>query len=352
MDDVERVGTRQRTTDLAHHAHGVADRDRSVAVDSPIERLALQVLHHDVRRAVFGLAVVVDLHRETGAQLGRAFGLGVEALARFLRVGELPGDQLDGNLLAKGQVGSQPHRSHRARSELLLQAVLARDDRLGSGGCGLDHEGGAPPGKSGGPHFPAQAALPGPRDGRKIHRNGSAEKVSSRAAGRANLLLSPVSPSRQGSPRAAVGAHRGLCRLERLFAALGQPRLGHRVRCRLLPGASHGLDALLQLRRARPRGPSPMTHFSYLLRYSSHSGTPTEFSPVAAAVVPSVFSPSLFFLQAKKRHHHHGQNRQRPKPLRTNHCDPSFASERARCSKGRQASPPRQRNEREKLSPN
>ena len=101
----------------------------AVRLDALVERLALEQLHDDVRRAVFGLAVVVDLHHESRAELGGGLGLEIEALPCFARAGISLGDELHRDALPEAEVHGSPHAAHAPFSDHRLDAVLARDDR-------------------------------------------------------------------------------------------------------------------------------------------------------------------------------------------------------------------------------
>src|SRR5262249_18476903 len=129
VNDADGVRAGQRTADLSDDPDRVIDGHRAPRVDSMIERLALEQLHHDVRRAVAGLAVVVYLHHEARPQLRGCLGLEVEPLARLARARIPSGDELDGDALAEPEVHRGPDAPHPSPPDEPIDAVLASDDR-------------------------------------------------------------------------------------------------------------------------------------------------------------------------------------------------------------------------------
>ena len=128
VNDALRMRARQRPADMRDDAHGVAERNVVVALESLLQRLALEKLEHDVRIAFGGLAVVVHLHHVPRAELGRRLGLHAEALACFGRLQVLTGDELDGDALAQRDVHRPIDGAHRAPSNLFFETVLTGDD--------------------------------------------------------------------------------------------------------------------------------------------------------------------------------------------------------------------------------
>ncbi len=91
-----------------------AGRERSASDERVGERLALEVLHDDVRKAGFVHAVVEDLYRVLRLELRGRARLDLEALARVGRGGVVRLDELDRDARAERFVDAFPHRSHAA----------------------------------------------------------------------------------------------------------------------------------------------------------------------------------------------------------------------------------------------
>jgi hypothetical protein len=104
MHDPLRVRLLQRAADLDEHGDRPLDRDRALAAHRLVEVLALEVLHHDVERAVFELAVQEDAHRVGVLQVAHRAGFTAEARHQILAVGELGVKDLHRDQTAHGRL--------------------------------------------------------------------------------------------------------------------------------------------------------------------------------------------------------------------------------------------------------
>ena len=84
---------------------------RAEALDALVERLAEEQLHDHVRAAVVGDAVVVDLDGVLALDRRRGARLGDEAGARFLALGVLGVDELDGDARPEAACAAPPRPS-------------------------------------------------------------------------------------------------------------------------------------------------------------------------------------------------------------------------------------------------
>ena len=127
MNDVRGVGLRERARGLANHLGGLVGRERPATDERLGERLALQVLHHDVGEPGIGDAVVVDLHGVLRVDARGGARLDLEATARIGALRELRSDELDGDAGAETLVVPEPDRAHAARSDDVADLVLSPD---------------------------------------------------------------------------------------------------------------------------------------------------------------------------------------------------------------------------------
>src|ERR1019366_4761266 len=104
---------------------------RSPRDDGVRERYALEELHDDVRQALGADAIVEDVHRVLGLELGRGTRLDLEARPGLDLLREPGLDELDRDAGAERDVYSLPHRAHAAAPDGPEHAVFPADDRSG-----------------------------------------------------------------------------------------------------------------------------------------------------------------------------------------------------------------------------
>ena len=127
MGGVERLG--QLVRDVDHLAHG-----QQRAARGGVQRLALDVLHHDEDAAV-GVADLVDLADEGMIERGGGERLAPQPLARDgVRLGR-GRQQLDGDAALEARVLGEKHLAHAAGAE-------RREDAVAAGEQVCEHEGG------------------------------------------------------------------------------------------------------------------------------------------------------------------------------------------------------------------
>ena len=126
MRGVERLG--QLVRDVDHLAHG-----QQRAARGGVQRLALDVLHHDEHAAV-GVADLVDLADEGMIERGGGQRLAAQPLARH-RVGLDRGRQhLHGDAALEPRVFGEKHLAHAAGAERREDAVAAGEQGFGQRG--------------------------------------------------------------------------------------------------------------------------------------------------------------------------------------------------------------------------
>ena len=114
-----------------HQGDVPRDVDRShVALPSQplIEALALEQLHHEIGRAVLGLAHVVDVDDGGMPDLSARARLEEKPVERVLVLAQLGEQELHGEVAVGKLVASRPHRSHAPSAKTALQPVLAGDE--------------------------------------------------------------------------------------------------------------------------------------------------------------------------------------------------------------------------------
>jgi hypothetical protein len=131
VHDVRFVRRRQGARALRYDLHDLAEGQLAAPPNRPLERLALQVLHHDV-----GLPRLADthvLHRDGVPTLDArgGFGFVIEASPGFTAAHELGMHELDGHQLIERDVTPRPDRAHATLPQQALDAVLAGHDRAG-----------------------------------------------------------------------------------------------------------------------------------------------------------------------------------------------------------------------------
>ncbi len=124
VDDVTGMGGAERARDLDPVGDGLGDRQPAHPADPLLERLALDVLEHDVRPAL--VLAGVDHADDVGMrELGDGSGLAAEAL-ELVGVGrDLAVHQLDRDLSLERRVQCAVDRRHPARADPRLQSVAA-----------------------------------------------------------------------------------------------------------------------------------------------------------------------------------------------------------------------------------
>ena len=128
VHDAELVGARRaRARPAARCAARAAARAGPSPCSSSSE-LALEVLHHHVDDAVFGLAEVGDVDDVLVVDLVGGARLAEEALAQPLVLGQRRVQELERDVATDELVARAVHRAHAARAEQLLDQVAARDD--------------------------------------------------------------------------------------------------------------------------------------------------------------------------------------------------------------------------------
>jgi hypothetical protein len=114
---------------LQAHVHGLADGQRSTRVAQRLQIFALEVLHHHVRHAGFGLTDVVDLHHVLGADACRRPRLAHEALDHLGVVTELLLQELEDHRPAEQLVVARDDGAHAPGREQCAHPVFAGHER-------------------------------------------------------------------------------------------------------------------------------------------------------------------------------------------------------------------------------
>ena len=109
MRAVERVG------DLRGELERLIERERA-ACDARRQRLALQVLHHHVAGAIL-VADVVEHADVRVVQRSHGAGFALEALPEILALGDVFGQDLDGDGAVEARVTRFVHFAHASRAE-------------------------------------------------------------------------------------------------------------------------------------------------------------------------------------------------------------------------------------------
>jgi hypothetical protein len=127
VDEHLGVRGRQRSSDLDRVGHGLADGQPAEPADSLLERLALDVLEHDVRRAVV-LAGVDHGDDVRVREPGHRARLAAEALELVRVVGDVPVHQLDRDPALERRVVGAVDRRHPPGADLLLEPVAVVEE--------------------------------------------------------------------------------------------------------------------------------------------------------------------------------------------------------------------------------
>ncbi len=128
MDDAELVRLGDREARLQHVVRHELRRHRPVRAQHRSEILAVEQLHHDVRRAVVERADIGHPAHVLAAQLSRRPRLAREALDDTGRVDHRGVQELERDRSAERQVRGGDDDAHTALAEHALDAVLARYD--------------------------------------------------------------------------------------------------------------------------------------------------------------------------------------------------------------------------------
>ena len=111
--------------DMARDVERALPRQPLLAIDEIAERLTLEHLHHQVERAVVGLAEVVDADAVGVADLAADERLALEPLARLGAAAQPRVQHLDRDGLADPDVLAAVDRAHPARADLGVDPVAA-----------------------------------------------------------------------------------------------------------------------------------------------------------------------------------------------------------------------------------
>jgi hypothetical protein len=128
MDDALGVRFGDAFDRLQHVRHRDLRLELAFARQHRREVLALQQLHHDVRRAIVEATDVEDPAHVLAAQLRDGAGLAQEAIEQVRRRPELAEHELQGDRLIELEVRGRDDHAHPTDSEDALDAVLARED--------------------------------------------------------------------------------------------------------------------------------------------------------------------------------------------------------------------------------
>ncbi len=125
MNDAGLVRGLERSSHLRDDGGDLRQEQRPRLLDHLLERLALEVLHHDERIAGVGHAIVVNLHRVTTVDASCRLAFVLETATRFGASSELWMKELDRDRMAEGLVSPSPDRTHPALAEQDFDLVTA-----------------------------------------------------------------------------------------------------------------------------------------------------------------------------------------------------------------------------------
>ena len=129
MNDAVGVGRRQPGGGLHADAQDVGQLERALLVDAFLQRLAGDVLHHQVRQAV-GLVHGMDGDDVIVRDGGGGLGLAQEAFAGDAAGGQLRGQHLDGHDAMQRRIERFEHHAHAAAADLLQHFVAFQPAKL------------------------------------------------------------------------------------------------------------------------------------------------------------------------------------------------------------------------------
>ena len=144
MDDALGMGNAEGMAGLNRQAHCALNRQHSSLVEDRAQALAPQQLHHHVGGARVGESVVGDGDHVFAIERTSGLGFALKPGDRLRVLGEIPLQELHGEVAPDELVPRLIHHAHAALAQLAQQLVLAREDfpcprRSGSGGCVLRH---------------------------------------------------------------------------------------------------------------------------------------------------------------------------------------------------------------------
>jgi hypothetical protein len=132
VHDPLRVRGAQRAGDLIEDGDGAQQVEPPFARQQPVQRLAVQILHHEEHGAVVRLAEVGDVDDVGVGDEAGGPRLAQEAFDRLLAAAVTLVEDLHGDLFADVHVLAAVDDAHAAASHDLVQLVLA-DRRAGAG---------------------------------------------------------------------------------------------------------------------------------------------------------------------------------------------------------------------------
>jgi len=128
VNDAGRVSLRESSANLHHDARRVAGGQPTNLIETLVERLALEKLHHDERPTVVHQSVVVDFDDVLAAERRGCPRFVFETPTSFGALGVLGVDELHRDARAERRVDPLPDRSHAAPTEHPGESVLPRHD--------------------------------------------------------------------------------------------------------------------------------------------------------------------------------------------------------------------------------
>ena len=126
MDDAALVRAIERACELTHDLDDEVGRHPRFLVEVLTEVAPLEELHHDVRNALVGDAVIERLHDVRALHLRSRGGLAREAILRFLVALQAARDELHDDLRAEREMVGDPYRAHAAFAERANQLDARR----------------------------------------------------------------------------------------------------------------------------------------------------------------------------------------------------------------------------------
>ena len=120
-----------RVEDGQHDRRSLGDRERPSALEPSSERLALEELHDEERRAVVAFLDLTQLDDVRVLHGGGRARLAQEALLQRAVLRELFEHHLHGDPLVRLEMSSLPHLAHATLSEARLEHVLSSENVAG-----------------------------------------------------------------------------------------------------------------------------------------------------------------------------------------------------------------------------
>jgi hypothetical protein len=113
--------------DFTERASRLGDAERTVLLDPRMEAPSLDILHHEVRRAVVQLADRVDRDDVRVGERGDGLRFALEPRARVRARGEVPRENLYGNEALESRLAREKHPRHAARTDFAYQLEARRE---------------------------------------------------------------------------------------------------------------------------------------------------------------------------------------------------------------------------------